>query len=86
MKPAVMTLGAAGLALGLAAAAPAEAGSGLPPPYGVWGGPAGADGRPVAWIGPSWVGRLLGHGPVCCYYTRVRVDNAWRRAQICDWY
>jgi len=81
---------AAALALGLATAGPVAAQSDavqvVVPPSGVWGGPGAGYGGPLALAGPSWVARLLGHGPIGCYYTRVRANNMWLRAQICDWY
>jgi len=81
---------AAALALALAAAAPAAAQSGpvqvVVPPWAAYGGPgAGNVGWTVSW-GNSWAASLLGHGPVGCYFTRVRANNRWLQAQICDWY
>ncbi len=89
MKSAVMTLGVA-LALGLAsvglADAQPDAAQVVGPVWGAWGGPGAGDVGPTVSFGPSWVARALGHGPVGCYFTRVRANNAWLRAQICDWY
>ncbi len=81
---------AGALALGLAAAGQAAAETNSPyvaaPPFAAWGGPgAGYVGWTVS-FGPSWAARVLGHGPVGCYFTRVRANNRWLRAQICDWY
>ena len=89
MGRAIMALGAAALMLGLAAAGPVAAQPDavqVVPAWGAWGGPgAGYFGWTVS-LGPSWVARLLGHGPVGCYFTRVRANDRWLRAQICDWY
>ncbi len=82
MKARVATLGAAaltvGLAAGTAAAAPGD------PPWGNWGGPGIVVGPPAAPAG-SFLAVVLGHGPIGCYSTRVRADNRWLRAEICDW-
>ena len=90
MRRAVMTLGAAALALGLAAAGPVAAQPDavrvVVPAWAVWGGPGAGYVGPTVSFGPSWTARLLGHGPIGCYYTRVRANNTWLRAQICDWY
>ena len=89
MRPAEATMVAAALALGLAAAGPvaaqADAVHVVVPPYGSWGGAGGGSGGPVASGDPFWA-RLLGHGPIGCYDTRVRAHDAWLRARICDWY
>ena len=88
MKRALATMaGAATLSLGLAAGpVAAQAGAGYAvPPWGFWGGPGVVQAGPAGSAGPSW-GALLGHGPIGCYFTRVRADNRWLRAEICDWY
>jgi hypothetical protein len=89
MTPALKILGAAAFASGLAVAGPAAAQSDphvIVPAWGAWGGPGAGN---VGWTvsnGPSWLARALGHGPVGCYFTRVRANNRWLPAQICDWY
>ena len=37
--------------------------------------------RLVRLVGPSWAATVLGHGPIGCYFTRVRADNRWLRAR-----
>lgn len=84
MKATHTTLGAAALALGFLAG-PATAqppGGASAPPFGVPGGPEVVAGAPFA---GSFLGTLLEHGPIGCYFTRVRANNRWLRAQICDW-
>jgi len=86
MKPARVMSGATALALGLAAGAPVQAGGGFPPPYGVWAGPGGIYSEPGAAASPVWTGPLFPRMPIGCYFTRVRANDAWLRAEICDWY
>ncbi len=76
----------AALALCFAAAAPAQANAGSPPPWGGGGGPVVIYGQAGGAPSPVWTGPLFPHLPIGCYFTRVRVNNAWRRAEICDWY
>ncbi len=87
MKRALATIaGAATLALGLIAgpaAAQPDASPGVPP-WGSWAGPGVVQTGAAGSAGPFW-GTLLGHGPVGCYFTRVRADNRWLRAEVCDW-
>ncbi len=86
MSEAVAPWGAAALALVLGAG-PASAQGAWPPgpPWGVGGAPdVVVSGGPAGFAGPPW-GAILGHGPIGCYFTRVRADNRWLRAQVCDW-
>lgn len=90
MRPAFLTLAAA-LALGLlSAGGPAVAQSGAAPvsvpAWEVWGGPGAGNVGPTLSLGPAWLAQMLGHGPVGCYDTRVRANNRWLAARICDWY
>ena len=86
MGQAPILIGRAVLSLVVAAAPAAAQGAGPPtPPWGAWGAPGVvASGAPAA-FGP-FPGAIFGRGPVGCYFTRVRFDNRWLRAQICDWY
>lgn len=82
MRRAGILVGGAMLWLALGAAPAAAQGAG-PPPFGVWGGPNGVvSGEPAA---SSGLAAILGPGPVGCYLTRVRADNRWLKARICDW-
>lgn len=84
MKRTGILVGGAMLSLAFAAAPAAAQGSGSPP-FGVWGGPSViASGGPTAASAPG-LAAILGQGPVGCYFTKVRVDNRWVRAQVCDW-
>jgi hypothetical protein len=86
MKQAVVALGPCVLALALVGdpvGARADGAPAVGPAWAAWGGPGVG---PTVSFSPSWVARWLGHGPVGCYFTRVRADNRWLRAQICDWY
>ena len=89
MKRAVVTLGSGLLALALVGAPVGAQADGAPvvvPAWAAWGGPGAGYVGPTVSFGPSWLARALGHGPVGCYFTRVRAPNRWLRAQICDWY
>ena len=81
MKAVHTTWGAAALALGLLGGAAAAQPVAVQP-WGVEGGPEVVAGAPFA---GSSLGTLLGHGPIGCYFTRVRANNHWLRVQICDW-
>jgi hypothetical protein len=41
---------------------------------------------PVVSAVPFWTGPLFPRQPIGCYFTRVRANNAWLRAEVCDWY
>ena len=85
MKASHTAWGALALALGVLAG-PAAAQPLVGPaaqPWGVAAGP-GVAGAPAVAADPL-LGTLLGHGPIGCYFTRVRANNEWLPAQICDW-
>ena len=86
MGQARILVGGILLSLGLAAAPAAAQGAGPGgPPWGAWGEPGVVvSGQPAAF--GVFQGVIFGHGPVGCYFTRVRSNNRWLRAQVCDWY
>jgi hypothetical protein len=84
MKAERMSLAGAMLTLALLAA-PAVASADVLPAWLVGTG----TGRPVLGVaippgGHPWTGPMFGT-ETGCYFTRVRVDNAWKRAQICGY-
>jgi hypothetical protein len=82
----IMASATAAFVLGLAGEAAAQSPAPADPPFGVWSAQSGVVSvGPAAWAAGGW-GSLLGRGPVGCYFTRVRAQNRWLTAQVCDWY
>jgi len=87
MKTASTALAAA-IALSTLLAAPAEAQS-RPPDFGGWGGPSAflphsPPNGEVPLIGYLWSNPGFAPAPrIGCYFTRARMNNAWKRVEVC---
>jgi hypothetical protein len=76
LMPAIVTIGLA------FEAAASESDAYKQPPFGIWNGEQQA-GQGVPLLGYLWGSNLSPQPRYGCYFTRARMNNAWRRVEVC---